>query len=56
MRADCPIDVVFCDLGMPGINGWDIARQVKSLAAPRCSILLPVGQEIRADDPRRSLV
>jgi PAS domain S-box-containing protein len=57
MRADCPIDVVFCDLGMPGINGWDIARQVKSLAAPPVFYLVTGwAQEIRADDPRRSLV
>ena len=57
MRGDCPVDVVFCDLGMPGINGWDIARQVKSLAAPPAFYLVTGwAQEIRADDPRRSLV
>ena len=57
MGGDCPVDVVFCDLGMPGVNGWDIARQVKSLAAPPIFYLVTGwAQEIRADDPRRSLV
>ena len=57
MGGECPVDVVFCDLGMPGINGWDIARQVKSLAAPPIFYLVTGwAQEIRADDPRRRLV
>ncbi len=57
MLEHCPVDVVFCDLGMPGLNGWEIARQVKSLAAPPVFYLVTGwAQEIRADDPRRRLV
>ena len=57
MREQCPVDVVFCDLGMPGLNGWEIARQVRSLAAPPVFYLVTGwAQEIRADDPRRSWV
>jgi two-component system response regulator AlgR len=51
------VDAVFCDLGMPGVNGWEIARQVKSMAAPPAFYLVTGwAQEIRADDPRRTLV
>lgn len=57
MRDDCPVEVVFCDLGMPEINGWDIARQVKSRATPPVFYLFTGwAQEIRADDPRRQWV
>jgi CheY-like chemotaxis protein len=57
MLERCPVDVVFCDLGLPGLNGWEIARQVKSLAEPPVFYLVTGwAQEIRADDPRRSLV
>jgi PAS domain S-box-containing protein len=57
MREDCTVEVVFCDLGMPEINGWDIARQVKSRTAPPVFYLFTGwAQEIRADDPRRRWV
>jgi CheY-like chemotaxis protein len=57
MHGDCRVDAVFCDLGMPGVNGWEIARQVKSMAAPPAFYLVTGwAQEIRADDPRRALV
>jgi len=57
MREDCAVDVVFCDLGMPEINGWEIARQVKSRAAPPVFYLFTGwAQEIRPDDPRRRWV
>jgi PAS domain S-box-containing protein len=26
-----PFDLVFTDLGMPGISGWDVAREIKSI-------------------------
>lgn len=57
MREDCAVEVVFCDLGMPEINGWDIARQVKSRVAPPAFYLFTGwAQEIRPDDPRRRWV
>jgi len=57
MREDCPIDVVFCDLGMPGVNGWEVARKVKSKPAPPAFYLFTGwAQEIPTDDPRRRWV
>jgi CheY-like chemotaxis protein len=57
MREDCKVEVIFCDLGMPEINGWDIARQVKSrLAPPAFFLFTGWAQQIRADDPRRRWV
>jgi CheY-like chemotaxis protein len=57
MREDCTVEVVFCDLGMPEINGWEIARQVRSRPAPPVFYLFTGwAQEIRADDPRRRWV
>jgi PAS domain S-box-containing protein len=57
MREDCDVEIVFCDLGMPEINGWEVARQVKSRAAPPVFYLFTGwAQEIRADDPRRRWV
>ena len=31
MFRTTPFDLVFTDLGMPGISGWDVAREVKSI-------------------------
>jgi PAS domain S-box-containing protein len=51
------IDVVFCDLGMRQLNGWELARRVKSTNEPPLFFLLTGwAAEIRADDPRRDLV
>jgi CheY-like chemotaxis protein len=51
------IDVIFCDLGMRQINGWELARRVKSEKHPPAFFLLTGwAAEIRADDPRRDLV
>jgi signal transduction histidine kinase/CheY-like chemotaxis protein len=50
-------ELVLCDLGMPDLNGWQVAQEIQRLA-PGTSILLLTGwaQEIAADDPRRALV
>jgi two-component system, sensor histidine kinase and response regulator len=29
------VDLVFCDLDMPGINGWDLGREVRILSEQR---------------------
>jgi PAS domain S-box-containing protein len=51
------VDVVLCDLGMPSVNGWEIARRVKSMPTPPVFYLVTGwAQEIAADDPRRRLV
>jgi PAS domain S-box-containing protein len=57
MERDAPVDVVLCDLGMPLMNGWEVARRVKSLEAPPTFYLVTGwAAEIPADDPRRGLV
>jgi CheY-like chemotaxis protein len=38
-------DVVFTDLGMPGMSGWDVARQVKQLD-PKSLVVLITGWPI----------
>jgi two-component system, sensor histidine kinase and response regulator len=56
-EGSAQIDVVFCDLGMPLINGWEIARRLKSLKVPPTFYLVTGwAAEIPADDPRRRLV
>jgi PAS domain S-box-containing protein len=57
LKRNSPVDVVFCDLGMPLVNGWEVARRAKSLAAPPILYLVTGwSAEITADDPRRCLV
>jgi CheY-like chemotaxis protein len=57
LNGDSQIDVVFCDLGMPLINGWQIAQRAKSLAVPPAFYLVTGwGAEIPDDDQRRRLV
>lgn len=57
LTGDSSIDIVFCDLGMPLVNGWQIAQRVKSLKTPPAFYLVTGwGAEIPADDPRRQLV
>ena len=57
LNSDSQIDVVFCDLGMPLVNGWQIAQRAKSLAVPPAFYLVTGwGAEIPGDDPRRRLV
>ena len=52
-----PVDMVFCDLGMPQLNGWEIARRVKSRNdSPAFYLLTGWAAEIPAGDPRRELV
>ena len=26
-----PVDLVICDLGMPGMNGWDVGKAIRSI-------------------------
>jgi len=50
-------DVVLCDVGMPGMNGWQVAERLRGIA-PRTAIYLLTGwaQEIPLDEPRRVLI
>jgi CheY-like chemotaxis protein len=51
------VDMVFCDLGMPQLNGWEIARRVKARKdSPAFYLLTGWAAEIPPGDPRRELV
>jgi CheY-like chemotaxis protein len=57
LTGDSSVDIVFCDLGMPLINGWQIAQRAKSLKMPPAFYLVTGwGAEIPTDDPRQRLV
>jgi two-component system, cell cycle sensor histidine kinase and response regulator CckA len=30
-----PVDAVICDMGMPGMNGWEVGRQIKTMCEER---------------------
>lgn len=40
-----PFDVVFTDLGMPGMSGWDVAREIKKIN-PAALVVLVTGWPI----------
>ncbi|MDE3087835.1 MAG: response regulator [Chloroflexota bacterium] len=40
-----PFDVVFTDLGMPGMSGWDVAREIKKIN-PKALVVLVTGWPI----------
>jgi C4-dicarboxylate-specific signal transduction histidine kinase/CheY-like chemotaxis protein len=50
-------DVVLCDVGMPDLNGWRVAEELRALT-PATPVYLVTGwaHEIAVDDPRRRLV
>jgi signal transduction histidine kinase/ActR/RegA family two-component response regulator len=50
-------DLILCDVGMPNMNGWQVAERVRTVA-PESRFLLLTGwaQEIAQDDPKRRLV
>ncbi|HJU29007.1 MAG TPA: response regulator, partial [Candidatus Binataceae bacterium] len=50
-------DLVLCDVGMPGMNGWQVAERLRGMT-PGVAIYLITGwgQEIPLDEPRRALI
>lgn len=57
LRGGTRFDFVICDIGMPGMNGWEIAEQTAEIA-PGTQVLLVTGwsSEVGRLDPRRKLV
>jgi diguanylate cyclase (GGDEF)-like protein len=52
-----PTTIVLTDLGMPGISGWEVIRQVKS-SNPEVGVILTSGWggEMESDDPEKDRV
>jgi CheY-like chemotaxis protein len=48
-RTDCP-DVVLLDLGLPGINGWEVATKIRQHAAWKRPLLVAVSGHANARD------
>ncbi|MHB8384647.1 MAG: response regulator, partial [Candidatus Binataceae bacterium] len=57
LRDGTRFDLVICDIGMPGMNGWEVAEKTAEIA-PGTQVLLVTGwaSEIGRRDPRRKLV
>jgi signal transduction histidine kinase/CheY-like chemotaxis protein len=57
LRSGVRYDLVFCDLGMPDMNGWRVAREIQDVA-PGTTVYMLTGwaQQIADDDPRRRWV
>ena len=47
-------DVIFLDIGLPGENGWSVARQLRALATGKQPIIVVVTGHAEAVDRERS--
>ncbi len=57
VRGGQRFDLVLCDLGMPDLNGWQVAERIAALSpATRIYLLTGWAQEIDDEDPRRELL
>jgi CheY-like chemotaxis protein len=56
-RSKPHFDLVLCDVGMPGLSGWQVVEELRRLD-PQSRIYLLTGwaNEIADDDPRRAMV
>ena len=57
LRSGLHYDLILCDLGMPGMTGWHVAREIRTLS-PRTPVYMLTGwaQQIAEEDPRRRWV
>ena len=57
IRLGARYDLVLCDLGMPDMNGWHVAREIQGVA-PGTAVFMVTGwaQRIAPNDPRRRWV
>jgi two-component system CheB/CheR fusion protein len=47
-------EIVLCDLGLPGMDGYDVARAMRADAAFRGAYLVALSGYARAEDRQRS--
>src|SRR5262249_15426302 len=52
-RVLCP-EVVLCDIGLPGINGYEIAPRLRAFPELQAAILVPLTGFGQPDDRERS--
>jgi CheY-like chemotaxis protein len=45
---------VLLDLGLPVLNGWDVARQIRAMSLPKQPIIVAITGYGRDDDRQRS--
>ncbi len=52
LRVDPAYDIILCDLSMPGMNGWEVARQAREIAKDAdFYIVTGWGREIEREIP-----
>jgi PAS domain S-box-containing protein len=57
LSAGKKYDAIICDVGMPDMNGWEVASRIAELrSGARIYMLTGWANEIPRDDPRRKLV
>jgi len=57
LRSGRRFDLIICDIGMPDMNGWEVAARIAELGSPsRMFMLSGWANEIPETDPRRKLV
>lgn len=49
-----PPDVILLDIGMPGMDGWEVARRVRAGVAERRPVIVAVTGRGTEEDRRRS--
>jgi CheY-like chemotaxis protein len=48
------LDAVFLDIGLPGISGWDVARQLRQSPTTASALMVAISGYGREDDIRSS--
>ncbi len=57
LRSGVQFDAIVCDIGMPDMNGWEVAEKISELKIPtRLFMLSGWANEVPQGDPRRKLV
>jgi len=53
-RAESP-DLILMDMSLPGVDGWEAARQLKAAAATRAIPVIALTAHAMSDDRRKAL-
>ena len=56
-RREGPFDIVFTDLGMPGMSGWEVTKQLKDIDAQIPVVLITGwGSQLAEDEIKKNKV